>query len=194
MREYDVFGARIMTVQSNAIAVVGLCLEENTGKCEVKLQSLDKLCFDTKDPTEIDLVLADRLSELYTGCAVAIGASACIGNIYNQVFRTGGVLGRPEAAADDAENELEQLDDGIWMYTISGGPGWIGFFSQSKAQQLAGHTFNHSVAYPVKVNEIYRDLTRLSPDSYIFVSDGTGYDSFGICAAKHGSKEIGLFV
>lgn len=51
-------------------------------------------------------------------------------------------------------------------------------------------TFNESVAYPVKVNEVYRRLISLSPESYIFVSDGTGYDSLGLCAVKHGDKEL----
>ena len=106
------------------------------------------------------------------------------------MFRTGGVLGRPEAETEDAECELEQLDDNVWMYTVSGGPGWIGFFPQEKAEQLAHVTFNESVAYPVKVNEVYRRLISLSPESYIFVSDGTGYDSLGLCAVKHGDKEL----
>ena len=190
MHDHEVFGARLVTADGSRIAVAGLCRAELLAECEKKIPGLCTLEFNTADPTEIDIILADRLTELFGGLAVAVGATVYIERISNQVFRTGGVLGRPEAETEDAECELEQLDDNVWMYTVSGGPGWLGFFSQEKAEQLAHVTFNESVAYPVKVNEVYRRLISLSPESYIFVSDGTGYDSLGLCAVKHGDKEL----
>lgn len=190
MHDYEVFGARIATVDGSKIAVAGLCCAGYLAACEEKISGLRTLEFNTADTTEIDIILAERLTELFGGLTVAVGATVYIERISNQVFRTGGVLGRPESETEDAECELEMLDDDVWMYTVSGGPGWIGFFPQEKAERLAGVTFNESVAYPVKVNEVYRRLMSLSPESYIFVSDGTGYDSLGLCAAKHGNKEM----
>ena len=135
MHDHEVFGARLVTADGSRIAVAGLCRAELLAECEKKIPGLRTLEFNTADPTEIDIILADRLTELFGGLAVAVGATVYIERISNQVFRTGGVLGRPEAETEDAECELEQLDDNVWMYTVSGGPGWIGFFSQEKAEQ-----------------------------------------------------------
>ena len=35
---------------------------------------------------------------------------------------------------------------------------------------------------------------RVPPEAYLFISDGTGYDSFGICAAKLGEMELSFIV
>ena len=191
---YDVFGARMTTADGGRLAAAGLCRGTELSRCEAALDSLRALRLDTEDPEEIDRRVAEKLTSLYGGIAVAVGATVCLERIRSRVCRTGGVLGRPEAETADAENELEQLDDGIWMYTISGGPGWVGFFTEDKARRLADETYNHSVAYPARVNEIYRSLIRLSPDGYLLISDGTGYDSFGLCAAKLGEKELGFVV
>ena len=190
MHDCEIFGARLVTVDDSRVAVAGLCHADFYGECEKRIRELSALEFNTSDPTEIDVILARKLSELFDGPAVAVGATVYIKRISNQVFRTDGVLGRPETETEDAECELEQLDDDVWMYTVSGGPGWVGFFSREKAEQLAQVCLNESAAYPIKVNEAYRRLIALSPESYIFISDGTGYDSMGFCAAKHGNKEL----
>lgn len=194
MIDYDIFGARMTTVQGCKLAAVGLCRRDNREECEERLASLAGLCFDTKDPTQIDMIIAEKLTELYRGKALAVGATVYIESISNLVYRTGGVLGRPELETEDADSKLEELDSNLWMYTVSGGPGWIGFFPRSTAERLAQDTFNHSVVYPAKVNDIYRTLMRLSPEGYLFVSDGTGYDSFGLCTAKLGEKELSFLV
>lgn len=190
MWKYDVFGARMITAQGDKLAVAGICVKENLPACESQLSRFKDLSIDTEDPTDIDRILADRISDLYQGKAIAVGATIYMERISQRVYRTGGVLGRPELESEDADQSLEQLDDDIWMYTISGGPGWIGFFNRDKAERLATETFNHSVQYPAKVNEIYRALMRMSPEGYLFISDGTGYDSFGLCAARAGDREL----
>lgn len=194
MNKYALFGSAMRTPQGNRLAVAGFCPAGRLHECEERMERLRDAEFYTDDPTEIDEILAAALSELYGGLALAVGACVYIESISNTVFRTGGVLGRPEDSAEDADSDLDRLDDGMWMFTAPGGPGWIAFAPQTAAEKLAQETLAGSGAYAVRVNETYRALRRASPAAYLFVSDGTGYDSLGICAARLGEKELSLIV
>lgn len=194
MNKYALFGSAMRTPQGNRLAVAGFCPAGRLHECEERMERLRDAEFYTDDPTEIDEILAAALSELYSGLALAVGACVYIESISNTVFRTGGVLGRPEDSAEDADSDLDRLDDGMWMFTAPGGPGWIAFAPQTAAEKLAQETLAGSGAYAVRVNETYRALRRASPAAYLFVSDGTGYDSLGICAARLGEKELSFIV
>lgn len=194
MNKYALFGSAMRTPQGNRLAVAGFCPAGRLHECEERMERLRDAEFYTDDPTEIDEILAAALSELYSGLALAVGACVYIESISNTVFRTGGVLGRPEDSAEDADSDLDRLDDGMWMFTAPGGPGWIAFAPQAAAEKLAQETLAGSGAYAVRVNETYRALRRASPAAYLFVSDGTGYDSLGICAARLGEKELSFIV
>lgn len=194
MNKYALFGSAMRTPQGNRLAVAGFCPAGRLHECEERMERLRDAEFYTDDPTEIDEILAAALSELYGSLALAVGACVYIESISNTVFRTGGVLGRPEDSAEDADSDLDRLDDGMWMFTAPGGPGWIAFAPQAAAEKLAQETLAGSGAYAVRVNETYRALRRASPAAYLFVSDGTGYDSLGICAARLGEKELSFIV
>ena len=194
MNKYALFGSAMRTPQGNRLAVAGFCPAGRLHECEERMERLRDAEFYTDDPTEIDEILAAALSELYSGLALAVGACVYIESISNTVFRTGGVLGRPENSAEDADSDLDRLDEDMWMFTAPGGPGWIAFAPQAAAEKLAQETLAGSGAYAVRVNETYRALRRASPAAYLFVSDGTGYDSLGICAARLGEKELSFIV
>lgn len=194
MREYDIFGAALRTRSGARLALAGLCLKDRAEECSALMDSLRALDFPSSGPTEIDLALASALSGLYAGRAVAVGACVYIEGISDSVYRTGGVLGRPEDSAEDADSDLDRLDDGMWMFTSPGGPGWIAFASRDAAERLAAETVSGSGAYTIRVNNTFRELMRVSPEAYLFISDGTGYDSFGICAAKLGEMELSFIV
>ena len=194
MNKYALFGSAMRTPQGNRLAVAGFCPAGRLHECEERMERLRDAEFYTGDPTEIDEILAAALSGLYAGLALAVGACVYIESISNTVFRTGGVLGRPEAESEDADSDLDRLDEGMWMFTAPGGPGWIAFAPQAAAEKLAQETLAGSGAYAVRVNETYRALRRASPAAYLFVSDGTGYDSLGICAARLGEKELSFIV
>ena len=194
MNKYALFGSAMRTPQGNRLAVAGFCPAGRLPECEERMERLRDAEFYTDDPTEIDEILAAALSELYSGLALAVGACVYIESISNTVFRTGGVLGRPEDSAEDADSDLDRLDEDMWMFTAPGGPGWIAFAPQAAAEKLAQETLAGSGAYAVRVNETYRALRRASPAAYLFVSDGTGYDSLGICAARLGEKELSFIV
>lgn len=194
MNKYALFGSAMRTPQGNRLAVAGFCPVGRLHECEERMERLRDAEFYTDDPTEIDEILAAALSELYGGLALAVGACVYIESISNTVFRTGGVLGRPEDSAEDADSDLDRLDEDMWMFTAPGGPGWIAFAPQAAAEKLAQETLAGSGAYAVRVNETYRALRRASPAAYLFVSDGTGYDSLGICAARLGEKELSFIV
>ena len=194
MNKYALFGSAMRTPQGNRLAVAGFCPAGRLHECEERMERLRDAEFYTDDPTEIDEILAAALSELYSGLALAVGACVYIEGISDSVYRTGGVLGRPEAESEDADSDLDRLDEGMWMFTAPGGPGWIAFAPQAAAEKLAQETLAGSGAYAVRVNETYRALRRASPAAYLFVSDGTGYDSLGICAARLGEKELSFIV
>ena len=194
MNKYALFGSAMRTPQGNRLAVAGFCPAGRLHECEERMERLRDAEFYTDDPTEIDEILAAALSGLYAGRAVAVGACVYIEGISDSVYRTGGVLGRPEAESEDADSDLDRLDEGMWMFTAPGGPGWIAFAPQAAAEKLAQETLAGSGAYAVRVNETYRALRRASPAAYLFVSDGTGYDSLGICAARLGEKELSFIV
>lgn len=194
MNKYALFGSAMRTPQGNRLAVAGFCPAGRLHECEERMERLRDAEFYTDDPTEIDEILAAALSELYSGLALAVGACVYIEGISDSVYRTGGVLGRPEAESEDADSDLDGLDEGMWMFTAPGGPGWIAFAPQASAEKLAQETLAGSGAYAVRVNETYRALRRASPAAYLFVSDGTGYDSLGICAARLGEKELSFIV
>lgn len=194
MNKYALFGSAMRTPQGNRLAVAGFCPAGRLHECEERMERLRDAEFYTDDPTEIDEILASALSGLYAGRAVAVGACVYIEGISDSVYRTGGVLGRPEAESEDADSDLDRLDEDMWMFTAPGGPGWIAFAPQTAAEKLAQETLAGSGAYAVRVNETYRALRRASPAAYLFVSDGTGYDSLGICAARLGEKELSFIV
>lgn len=194
MREYDIFGAALRTRSGARLALAGLCLKDRAEECSALMDSLRALDFPSSGPTEIDLALASALSGLYAGRAVAVGACVYIEGISDSVYRTGGVLGRPEAESEDADSDLDRLDEDMWMFTAPGGPGWIAFASRDAAESLAAETVSGSGAYTIRVNNTFRELMRVSPEAYLFISDGTGYDSFGICAAKLGEMELSFIV
>ena len=194
MNKYALFGSAMRTPQGNRLAVAGFCPAGRLHECEERMERLRDAEFYTDDPTEIDEILAAALSELYGGLALAVGACVYIEGISDSVYRTGGVLGRPEAESEDADSDLDRLDEDMWMFTAPGGPGWIAFAPQAAAEKLAQETLAGSGAYAVRVNETYRALRRASPAAYLFVSDGTGYDSLGICAARLGEKELSFIV
>ena len=194
MRECDIFGAALRTRSGARLALAGLCLKGRAEECSALMDGLHALDFPSAGPTEIDLALASALSGLYAGRAVAVGACVYIEGISDSVYRTGGVLGRPEDSAEDADSDLDRLDEDMWMFTAPGGPGWIAFASRDAAERLAAETVSGSGAYTIRVNNTFRELMRVSPEAYLFISDGTGYDSFGICAAKLGEMELSFIV
>lgn len=132
MSKYDVFGGRIVTEQGDPLAVAGLCRSEEAERCRRRLDLLRNIRFSSEDPEDIDRSIAERLAAVYQGSALAVGATVYISRVSQMIFRTGGVLGCPDSTVEDAESELEPLGDGIWMYTASGGPGWLGFFPENR--------------------------------------------------------------
>lgn len=194
MDEYGVFGGRVPLEQGGAVAAAGFCRRANAPACQQGLERLRGLRFLSKDPAEIDRILAEKLAEAYRDQAEIVGATVYIEGVSHEVFRTGGVLGRPAAGPEDAGSELEELGGGAWMYTAPGGPGWVGHFSRETAELLARFTLSCRGTYPAKAIEVYRRLTRLSPRACLFVSDGTGYDSLGLCAVRLGEMERNFFV
>ena len=137
MHEYDIFGAALRTRSGARLALAGLCLKDRAEECSALMDGLRALCFPSSGPTEIDLALASALSGLYAGRAVAVGACVYIEGISDSVYRTGGVLGRPEAESEDADSDLDRLDEGMWMFTAPGGPGLIAFASRDAAERQA---------------------------------------------------------
>ena len=194
MLDYALFGSAMRTSQGNRLAVAGFCPAGRLPECEERMERLRDVEFYTDDPTGIDEILAAALSELYGGLALAVGACIYIESISNTVFRTGGVLGRPDDTTEDANSDLDCLDENMWMFTAPGGPGWIAFIGKDEAERLAEETVSGSGAYTIRVNNTFREMMRVSPEAYLFISDGTGYDSFGICAAKLGERELSFIV
>jgi hypothetical protein len=172
----------------------GLCPAGRSADCRNSLAELENLDFSAEnllaDPAALDRVAAEAARRCCGREVPALGLSLLAPGL---PWRTGGVLGSPRRAARSAENLLEDLGAGLWLYAAPGGPGLVCAGGREETLELMAEleaglfTAAHSLA---GMRALYAYLLERGPDSFLGLSDGSGPGAEGVLFGRAGSQRF----
>ncbi|MEL7649366.1 MAG: hypothetical protein AAGU76_14815 [Sedimentibacter sp.] len=143
-----------------------------------------------KDVFLIDYALAEAVRLLSPEYIKIAGASI---RVEGAKSSTGGVLGNPFDEHDSAQEEIEEPLPGIYMLTVSGGPGiaFSGTFQEAvRLKEMIAHEKKKG---KFKMKNLVKQLDSVS-NLYIAVSDGSGSsDDGGIYISGLSGKQCEAF-
>lgn len=128
-----------------------------------------------KDEFLVDFALAEAVRLLSPEYIKIAGASV---RVEGTKSSTGGVLGNPFDEHDSAQEEIEEPLPGIYMLTVSGGPGIAFFGTFQEAARLKEMIAHEKKDGKFKMESLVRQLESVS-NLYIAVSDGSGSSDDG---------------
>jgi hypothetical protein len=143
-----------------------------------------------KDEFLVDFILAEAVRLLSPEYIKIVGASIHIEGVKRT---TGGVLGNPFDNHDSAQEEIEEVLPGIYMLTVSGGPGIAFEGTAVEAVRLKGMIADEKKDGTFNMENLVERLGSISKQ-YIAVSDGSGgADAGGIYISDSSGKKCETF-
>lgn len=189
--EYDIFGGIITAGDGSIIAVAGLCGAGKRGGCEVRLAALKALDFTGLDYIAIDRHLAERLQEIYCRDGYIVGASVNVPSA-QALPRTGGVLGSPREPVVSSDSQMEWSEEGFWIYSQPGGPGFSVAASQAQAEKVLADFRLAAPSGDREADCLEECFAREGISTYVIICDGSGTEAKGMAVAVNGEKNLRL--
>jgi hypothetical protein len=123
-----------------------------------------------RDEYIIDHILADAITKLSPHWICIVGASIFIDGITNS---TGGVIGKPFEEHGSSQEEIEKIDDELYMISFSGGPGIVYKGTYSEGILLKDMVLSYKADQTKSIKELVFILDKIT-NLYIIVMDGSG--------------------
>ncbi len=166
-----------------------ICSEETADICLERLEALKENEFNAKDLVEIDFEAAIALCSIfrkdskYNPKVIAAGCSIEVSDARIPYgMTTGGVLGDPDEDPVSSEDEIEQLNDGFNMMTLSGSPG------------LAADTDKGTINIVLQLIKKMREENRLKDPAVLDEMFNTFHISTAILVMDGTGSGTGLFL
>lgn len=132
------------------------------------------------DGADLDGFLAEELSSLSPAGVIALGASLCPGfapvPAAWQTAACGGVLGSPSLPPAPAAGLAEELEGGLSLFSLPGGPGCIASCSPCQLEEMA-LPLGRLPDKRSRLDFLRQSLAGL--EAFLILDDGLGPDSTG---------------
>jgi len=172
----EAFAFKTITKDGYSVIVGGFCPEGMKEAAVIVYEGISNMELgQSKDEFLIDYILADAITKLSPKWISLVGASICIDGVKTS---TGGIIGNPFKEYESSEEVLEEIDDGLYLISFSGGPGIAYAGSYSDGILLRDIILNYKAEQSSKIEDIINKLDEIS-NLYILVADGCGSVSLG---------------
>lgn len=188
----EIFGDFIITDDKDYLAVVGFAEATAVKRCKDNLQSLKKTVFRSSDPYAIDLTLVNEIKKTSDEAVVVIGATVRVHDDVSPYCPTGGVIGSPFCETGSAEEMIEELPQGILLFSRPGGPGFAAQCSRElavravKALEPLGEMGDNGTGADILVKFFEEE----SVEHYIVISDGSSAKNTGAAIGRSSGNRI----
>ena len=174
MIRYECVHAALNTADGYRLAAGCICRKSEAESVRARLEALGDYRVKSRDLVGIDYDLAERLGQLAGMAVIAAGCSLCVDDAQlPEGFTTGGVLGDPAEKPESSDEDIVDLSENFYMYTVPGGPG------------LAANSFGDTVRQALEdiraigFDQITEDNFRSTMRKYgitvaLLIFDGTG--------------------
>lgn len=124
MMRYECVTETVTTADGYRMAAGCICRQKAAEEVRAELLKLSEYRVKSRDLYGIDFELAGRLGELAHNAVIAAGASLSVPDaIFGENETTGGVLGDPAEKPESSDEDIVDLSENFYMYTVPGGPG-----------------------------------------------------------------------
>ena len=185
--EYGIFLSRQTTACGTEFLAGGLCKPGFEQASQEDLAVLFALHIgEITDAVEADSIFAAAVKAACKPYTWAVGVSAHLPGIS---VRTGGILGSPHQEIASAQQLVENIGNGLWLYAKPGGPGMIAAYGANAQQVFAAipYTgFTHSEQAENAANWMRQNKV----ETFMAVTDGSGPDATGIVLVETGRHRL----
>lgn len=185
----DIFTVKAVTKNGKTILICGMCNDGYKMQCVNLYKSgIENVVLpETLDEYFLDYLLMKLVVSISPKYVAAVGASIGVPGI---VQRSGGIIGNPFSKVQSADDEIEDIGNGLFEVAFAGRFGAVFKGNRLKAQEVKkefeNYIFLNSRVGLKKAVEFLDKLT----NEYIFVSDGSGEGGYPyVCARKGEIKE-----
>ena len=124
MMRYECVAEAVTTTQGYRLAAGCICRREAAEEIREELRKLSGYKVCSRGLYGIDFELAARLGELARTSVIAAGCSLKVTDaLLPPETTTGGVLGDPAEKPESSDEDIVDLSENFYMYTVPGGPG-----------------------------------------------------------------------
>lgn len=172
----EAFVLKTTTVDGYGVIVGGICPEGRKEEAVNTYQSISKMRLgQSKDEFLIDYTLANAITQLSPNWTFLVGASICIEGVNSN---TGGIIGNPFREYESCDEDIEEIKEGLYLISFSGGPGVAFAGTYSEGILLKNMILNYRAAKSRKVEDIINRLDEIT-NLYVLVTDGCGSMRYG---------------
>lgn len=172
----EAFALKTSTVGGYKIIVGGICPEGMKEKTVCAYEKISKMELgQSKDEFLIDYILAKAITKLSPSWIFLVGASIYIDGVNNN---TGGIIGNPFKQYESSEEDIEEIKDGIYLISFSGGPGVAYSGTYSDGILLKKIILDYKLDGSKNIEDIIDRIDEIT-NLYILVTDGCGSMSCG---------------
>ena len=124
MMRYECVAETVTTADGYRMAAGCICRQQAAEDIRAELLKLSDYRVKSRDLYGIDFDLAARLGSFAHNAVIAAGASLCVPDAAcGEGETTGGVLGDPAEKPESSDEDIVDLSENFYMYTVPGGPG-----------------------------------------------------------------------
>ena len=124
MMRYEVVTRDVTTADGYRLLAGCICRQQAAEVIGKGLEELSDYRVKSKDAYGIDFELAARMGSLAHMSVIAAGASLAVTDaVLPADATTGGVLGDPAEKPESSDEDVVDLSENFYMYTVPGGPG-----------------------------------------------------------------------
>ena len=124
MMRYEVVTRDVTTADGYRLLAGCICRQQAAEVIGKGLEELSDYRVKSKDAYGIDFELAARMGSLAHMSVIAAGASLGVDDAgLPEGVTTGGVLGDPAEKPESSDEDVVDLSENFYMYTVPGGPG-----------------------------------------------------------------------
>lgn len=181
----DGFVCEVVCASGEAIHIGGLCKDYAKQRQLKNCEKLSKISFAEQDDIyDIDYKLATTIGAVFDKEAYVVGASVKVAHI--KAKSTGGVLGSPSAPPKSAKEEIELIDNGIYILAIPEGPGVAAKCSKKEMNTVLTLLKQYQKNKTECVQKVTDYFTIKNINHYLIITDGSTATGEQIVLCKAG--------
>lgn len=185
----EIFTVKAITKNNKVILLCGMCSEGNNKECiKIYRSGIERAVLpETVDEYFLDYSLMQLVVGISPKCIAAVGASIGVCGVAQ---RSGGIIGDPFGKTQSAEDEIDDLGNGLFEVAFAGRFGAV-FKGDRLMAQKVKEEFEKLIFLNSKIS-LKRAMSFLDERSneYILVSDGSGEGGYPyVCARSGETKE-----
>lgn len=181
----ETFTVKAVTKNNKTILLCGMCKDGYKKKCvNLYLSGIENAFLpETVDEYFLDYALMQLVVNISPEFVVAVGASIGVPGVAQ---RSGGIIGDPFSKAQSAEDEIDDLGNGLFEVAFAGRFGAVFKGDKIKAQAIKKE-FEKLIFINSRVGvKKAVDFLDMLTNEYIFVSDGSGDCGYPYICARNG--------